>query len=189
MLILCLMKILKHVVFVVLMCISYSVFAQTTTIWLVRHAEKEAVAAGTEMMSVTDPNLSAEGKLRAEALAAELKDQKITAVFSTPYKRTLQTAEPTLKQFKLTTAEPYDPAKLAAFAKHVLTFYAGSNVLIVGHSNTVIPTLQAFGGTKPFDTLTDDDYDLLFKITVGPYKVITTTVKYYGSKHHTTQLK
>lgn len=183
------MKSLNYIVLVSLLCLSCSAFAQTTTIWLVRHAEKEAVAiTDTAKMSASDPNLSAEGKLRAEALALELKDSKISAVFTTTFKRTHQTAVPTLKRFQL-IATTYNPANLPAFAKHVLTFYAGSNVLIVGHSNTIIPTLQAFGATKPFDALVDDDYDLLFKITIGPYRLTNTVVKYYGSKHHSTQIK
>jgi 2,3-bisphosphoglycerate-dependent phosphoglycerate mutase len=180
---------LRYIILVGLLCLSCSAFAQTTTIWLVRHAEKEIATAGAEMMSASDPNLSAEGKLRALALASELKNENITTVFSTPYKRTLQTGEPTLKQFKLTKAETYKAADLPAFKKHVLTFYAGSNVLVVGHSNTVIPTLQAFGAIKPFDTLTDDDYDMLFKITVGPNGITNVTAKHYGVKHHTTQIK
>jgi 2,3-bisphosphoglycerate-dependent phosphoglycerate mutase len=183
------MKNLKHTILISLLFLGCNAFAQTTTIWLVRHAEKETAAEGKEMMTANDPNLSAEGKLRAEELASALKDQKITAVFSTPYKRTLQTAEPTLKQFKIAAPETYNAAKLPAFARHLLSFYAGNNVLIVGHSNTVMPTIQALGGAKPFDTLTDDDYDLLFKITIGPYGVTNTSVKYYGSKHHTTQIK
>jgi 2,3-bisphosphoglycerate-dependent phosphoglycerate mutase len=182
------MKSLKHIILVCLMCIGCSAFAQTTTIWLVRHAEKESGSQGTAMMSANDPDLSAVGKLRADALSSELKNEKITTVFSTPYKRTLQTGEPTLKQFKLAKAEPYNAANPAAFAKHVLTFYAGSNVLIVGHSNTVIPTLEAFGAKKPFDTLTDDDYDMLFKIIVGPNGITNVTVKHYGVKHHTTEI-
>jgi broad specificity phosphatase PhoE len=90
-------------------------FAQTT-IWLVRHAEK-AEPSSTAMMLASDPDLNEEGKQRATALATELKPHKVAAVFVTLYKRTGQTGEPTLKQFKLTDLQTYDPAKLPAFVK------------------------------------------------------------------------
>ena len=54
-------------------------------IYLVRHAEKE-----------TGPNpvLTARGIERAEALRDLLKDSSITEIYSTDYKRTIQTANP-----------------------------------------------------------------------------------------------
>ncbi|MFD2145832.1 histidine phosphatase family protein [Mucilaginibacter antarcticus] len=182
------MKNIKIFLIAALLLAGTRTFAQTTTIWLVRHAEK-AIPASTATMTASDPELSAEGKKRAEALAKELKDHKIAAVFVTPFKRTTQTGEPTQKQFSLPASKNYDAAKLQAFTKNVLWEYAGKNVLIVGHSNTVIPTLEAFGGTVAFTALSDDDYDMLFKITVSQGSLVSTGVRYYGDKHHTTQIK
>jgi broad specificity phosphatase PhoE len=175
------MKALKHVILITLLCISYSTFAQTTTVWIVRHAEKETTG--------TDPDLSPPGKVRAEALAKELQQQKITAIFTTPYKRTTQTGEAVKKAAGLQAIQTYSPTDLQAFAAKVLNEYRGKSVLIVGHSNTVIPTVVALGATKPFDTLADDDYDMLFKVTIGPDGKATLSVKYYGEKHHSTVLQ
>jgi 2,3-bisphosphoglycerate-dependent phosphoglycerate mutase len=183
-----LMKYLKPLLIAALILSGSSIYAQTTTIWLVRHAEK-AVPAPTATMASADPDLSPEGKKRAEALAKELKDHKIAAIFTTAFKRTTQTAEPTQKLFNLPAPKNYDPAKLKAFAKNVLWEYAGKNVLIVGHSNTVIPTLEAFGGMVAFTALADDDYDMLFKITVSTGSLVSTGVRYYGEKHHSTIIK
>jgi 2,3-bisphosphoglycerate-dependent phosphoglycerate mutase len=168
---------LKRILLVILLCISCTAFAQTTTVWVVRHAEKATTPAN-------DPDLTPEGRARAATLAKQLQQQKIAAVFTTAYKRTSQTGEPTLKQAGLTEIKTYAPADLPALAKLVLQEYAGKNVLVVGHSNTVIPTLQAFGATKPFDTLDDEDYDQLFKITIGADKKATLDIKQYGEAHH-----
>jgi 2,3-bisphosphoglycerate-dependent phosphoglycerate mutase len=173
------MKNLKQVLLSTLLFFSSGVLAQTTTIWVVRHAEKEIVTGN-------DPDLSTVGKVRANALANELKTQPLAAIFTTAYKRTAQTGEPALKQAKLTSLQTYSPAELPAFTKQVLKDYAGRNILVVGHSNTVISTVQAFGATKPFDTLSDEDYDQLFKITVGPDGKVNLEVKQYGESHHAT---
>jgi 2,3-bisphosphoglycerate-dependent phosphoglycerate mutase len=123
------MKNLKGLLAMCLLFISCTAFAQTTTIWVVRHAEK-ATTPGN------DPDLSAEGKVRATELAKQLHSQKIAAIFTTPYKRTTQTGEPTLKQFGLAELKNYETADLTGFANQVLQDYAGREVLIVGHSNT-----------------------------------------------------
>jgi broad specificity phosphatase PhoE len=171
------MKNFKVILVVGILLFGYKTFAQTTTIWLVRHAEKATTPAN-------DPDLTPEGRQRAAALAKQLKRQKIAAVFATPYKRTTQTGEPTLKKAKLNEVKTYNPSDLSAFAKQVLQEYASKNVLIVGHSNTVIPTIQAFGAAKPFDTLDDEDYDQLFKVTIGPDKKAKLSIKRYGAPHH-----
>ncbi len=168
---------LKKILWVLLLLISCNAFAQTTTVWVVRHAEKATMPAN-------DPDLTPEGRARAAALAKQLKRQKIAAVFATPYKRAIETGEPTLKKAKLAEIKTYNASDLPALAKQVLQDYSGRNVLVIGHSNTIIPTLQAFGAAKPFDTLDDEDYDQLFKITIGADKKAGLTIKRYGSSHH-----
>jgi len=79
----------------------------TTTIYLVRHAEKQTTGNGSMMIS--DPDLTEDGRLRAKALADTLAGKKITAVYATQYKRTQQTAEPTAI-LKLTPIKRYDAA-------------------------------------------------------------------------------
>ena len=171
------MKSLKNVLLVILLFISCQTFAQTTTIWIVRHAEKATSPAD-------DPDLTPEGRARAAALSKELKREKIAAVYITAYKRTAETGEPTFKKANLRELQIYNPSDLSAFVKQVLQDNAGKNVLVVGHSNTVMPTIQAFGAAKPFDTLDDEDYDQLFKITIGPDKKTKLDIKRYGAPHH-----
>ena len=172
------MKVLKAILIICIILTGCSAFAQQTTIWLVRHAEK-ATTPGN------DPDLSEAGKARALALANQLKDEKIAAVFTTPYKRTAQTGEPTLKKFNLTAMQEYEVADLTGFAEQVLKEYKGRSVLVIGHSNTIIPTLKAFGATGQSDVLDDDDYDMLFKLTLdNTGKASGLEIKHYGVPHH-----
>src|SRR3954467_1650135 len=59
-------------------------------IFLVRHAERAAISGHVP----SDTGLSPEGKVRAAHLAGELKDAHITAIYTSEYKRTRETAEP-----------------------------------------------------------------------------------------------
>jgi len=173
-------SILIKLLFVGFLLSGYSTLAQKTTIYLVRHAEKETTQGN-------DPDLTKDGRQRAIALLKKLEGEKITAVYVSNYKRTKQTGEPTAQNFKL-TEQVYSVTDLNAFASKLLQDNKGKNVLVIGHSNTVIPTIAALGAAKPFDTLTDDDYDMLFKVTIGKNGKTVLKVSYYGEKHHTTQI-
>jgi 2,3-bisphosphoglycerate-dependent phosphoglycerate mutase len=177
-------KLLAKPILFKLLCIclllcNYSAFAQKTTIWIVRHTEKATTPAD-------DPELSSAGQKRAKELAKMLKHEKIAGIYVTNYKRTTLTAKPTAEKFTL-VSESYDPADLKGFAAKVMQYYKGHSVLIVGHSNTVIPTLAAFSNIRPFTTLSDDDYDMLFKLTLKDGKA-ELEISYYGEPHHTTQI-
>ncbi|MFC5271491.1 histidine phosphatase family protein [Adhaeribacter terreus] len=63
---------------------------KATIVYLVRHAEKST-------NHPDDPDLNAAGKARAEALKEILLNKDISAIYSTNYKRTKQTAEPLAK--------------------------------------------------------------------------------------------
>lgn len=154
------MKQLTCAIFVLLVCSLVPAAAQTT--FVVRHAERADTAAGGAAMMATDPDLSAVGRARAEALAAALKDAKITAIYVTQYKRTQQTAAPLARALGVEpiVVESRDTPALIEKLK------AGNgNALVVGHSNSVGQVIQALGVAEPV-TLSDDDYDNLF-VVVG----------------------
>src|SRR5690349_20766422 len=65
-----------------------------TTIYLVRHAEKQTSSGN---MMTSDPDLTMEGRVRADRLADSLTGKKISAVYSTDYQRTRNTAAPTAR--------------------------------------------------------------------------------------------
>src|SRR4051794_32039605 len=63
--------------------------AGSTTVYLVRHAEK-ALANPND----ADPDISSIGRDRAKALASRLGASGVTAIVTTQFKRTQETAEP-----------------------------------------------------------------------------------------------
>lgn len=136
--------------------------AAQQAIFVVRHAERADTSSGGSPMMAADPDLSDAGKARAQSLAATLKDANITAIYTTQYKRTQQTAEPLAKALgiQLTVVSARDIPGLVEKVK------GGGNALVVGHSNTVGPIVEALGVTEPV-TLGDDDYDNLFVVVRG----------------------
>ncbi|MBC6110094.1 phosphoglycerate mutase family protein [Pedobacter fastidiosus] len=151
---------------------SQFVVAQTTQIWIVRHAEKDKSNPEDK-----NPNLSEEGKIRAGDLAKYLKKVKFDAAFSTPYKRTHQTLDSLIIQKVI----DYKDAK--SLVDSVNKSYVGKTIIVAGHSNTVLEIMEAFGGKKPKEELTDDDYDYIFHLTVKGDKA-KVKVDQYGRPHH-----
>jgi phosphohistidine phosphatase SixA len=134
------------------------------TVFVVRHAERADATAGGSPTMAADPDLSEAGKVRADSLAAMLKDANVKAIFTTEFKRTQQTAAPLAKSLgiAIVTVAAGDPAKLLQAVKA-----AAGNALVVGHSNTVPAILKGLGIATPV-TLGDSDYDNLFVVTTGP---------------------
>jgi broad specificity phosphatase PhoE len=63
----------------------------TTRIYLIRHGAT-ILSAEDRFAGATDVDLSDEGRRQAEALAVRLSDDRITAVYCSPLKRTIETA-------------------------------------------------------------------------------------------------
>jgi len=133
--------------------------AAQQTIFVVRHAERADASAGAPPTMASDPDLSEKGKARAQALATVLQDAKITAIYTTQYKRTVQTADPLARALAIqpTALDARETAGLIEKLK------AGGNALVVGHSNTVGPILQQLGVADAI-TLGDEDYDNIFVV-------------------------
>jgi len=130
--------------------------AEPGALYLVRHGEKAAVGK--------DPELTPQGRLRAENVAAILGKAGITAIYSSTTQRTRQTAEPLARSSNI-AVQLYDPANPKALVAQVQTVRAsGANVLVVGHSNTLPELVRLFGGAPGPDIL-DDEYDRLYQLT------------------------
>lgn len=149
-----------------------------TTIYIVRHAEKDVSDPKNQ-----DPELSAEGRERADALANKLKDIKLDAAFATKYKRTIQTAYNSAKSsnIEVQTYEAHDSRGIAELVK---TKFTKKKVLIIGHSNTVFKLLEAFGVRRPLAALTDEDYDFFFELNIDPKGKAELRTQHYGKAHH-----
>jgi broad specificity phosphatase PhoE len=137
------------------------------TVILVRHAEKAASPA-------EDPPLTAEGRQRAEALAAMLSASGVTSIYVTDYLRTQQTAEPLASLLHLTPQRidaKKTPDLVAAIRRH-----KDGVVLVVGHSNTVPEIIAALGG--PAVKIEDSEYDSLFVLTISGKNVSLLRLHY-----------
>jgi phosphohistidine phosphatase SixA len=133
------------------------------TVFVVRHAERADSGTSSGGMMAADPDLSEAGRARADSLARMLKDAGITAIYTTEFKRTQQTAAALAKALGIdtTTVPAKTPAPLIEGVKA-----ARGNVLVVGHSNTVPEVLKALGVTAPIK-IDDSEFDNLFVVTMG----------------------
>ena len=112
---------------------------KTTTIILIRHAERDPGA---------DPPLNAEGQARAQILIDVLGENGVTAIYSPDVLRNRQTIDPLAAHLGI-TVQPWSPAfyvDTTAFAdavvNDILANNAGGTVLFVGNVGS-----QIFGGT------------------------------------------
>jgi phosphohistidine phosphatase SixA len=132
------------------------------TIYLTRHAEKQ--------LEQKDPHLTECGAQRAQQLAIILEKVEIATIYSTEYKRTMETAEPTAK-LKDLAIQQYSPRKLALFAKELLK--NKESALVVGHSNTT-PQLSALLSQLNVSEITEKEYQNLYQIQISSSgKVLT----------------
>ncbi len=154
----------------VLLLLASTAFADTTTVILVRHAEKSAPSG--------DVALSEAGLARAKELARVLADTPFDAIYVTQYLRTLQTVEPLAAALKM------EPKKFEAgdtyagdIAAHIRKTHGGQTVLVAGHSNTTVDVLRALGVENP-PAIPDPQYDALFFVTLTEGKPRMTVLRY-----------
>ena len=90
--------------------------------------------------------------------------QEIAAVYSTNFARTRDTAKPTADAVKVKVKQ-YGPSPEKAWFAEMLKKYNGRNVLIVGHSNTVVPIVNGLGA-KMKHKIPDSEYHSIFIVRV-----------------------
>lgn len=131
--------------------------AELTTVFLVRHAEKE---------SGSDPALTTEGQERAAALAKLLQDVQLDAIYSTSYRRTLETAAP-VAELQGLPVKNYAAGELETFAGELLRNHEGETVLVVGHSNTTPILAGLLDETHAYAPFAEDEYDNILMLTIN----------------------
>ena len=145
---------------------------QTTTVYLVRHAEKVTTNPNEQ-----DPDLTSAGYARAQALQKYLQNTPIDGFLASPYKRTRLTLEPVAAGREI---ETYPAHGYAALKKLITDKYAGKTVIVAGHSNTLLDIIQTFGAAKPVSAIGDSKYDYIFKIILRPGKKAKVETATYG---------
>ena len=144
----------------------------TTTIIFVRHAEKAQTPAD-------DPGLSEAGKRRVAELTRQLKDADVVAgidaIYSTPFRRTQETAQPIADALDL-PINTYDPSDDEAVLERILKNHKGKIILVVGHSNTVPVLIANLGASKKVPPIQEDEYDNIYLISI-PWFGKTKTIR------------
>jgi len=151
----------------------------TTTVIFVRHAEKAAEPAG-------DPGLSPAGQLRVAELVRQLKDADVVAgidaVYSTPFRRTEETAKPVAEALEL-PLNHYDAEDTEAIMEYIVKAHKGKIILVVGHSNTLPALIGNMGASKKVPPIADDEYDNIYIVSI-PWFGKTKTIRLrYGQPY------
>ena len=151
----------------------------TTTVIFVRHAEKAAMPAD-------DPGLSPAGQRRVAELTRQLKDADVVAgidaVYSTPYRRTEETARPIAEALGL-PINNYDAADTEAIMEHIVREHKGKIILVVGHSNTLPALMANMGASKKVPAIAENEYDNIYIVSI-PWFGKTKTIRLrYGDPY------
>jgi len=133
--------------------IENMVFDTATYFFVVRHAEKGSGGS--------NPSLTTEGQERANELSRILANINLNAVFSTNYKRTKETAEPTAASQNV-AVETY--SSINHLIQSVLGNDLYQKVLVVGHSNTTPDIVNQLIGENIYSDLGEDEFDNLFMV-------------------------
>lgn len=132
---------------------------KNTTLIVVRHAEKE---------KGDDPGLTPDGKERAMELATIAEAQGVDVVFTSQYKRTVDTGKASstklgipITQFEINRNNFTDyPSILASIIKDD---YVGSDALVVTHSNIFMPIVNQFVDSEMAE-VSESEYDRIATI-------------------------
>ena len=137
--------------------------ATTTTIVVVRHAEKEIGA-------ISDAPLSPQGEQRSDRLAQMFGGAetfgRIRKIYVTNTRRTQQTALQLSQRLGINSEVVDAKTDSAELAKRVLRENRGGRALIVGHSNSVPEIVRALLRGRAVPPMGEDEYDTIYVVTV-----------------------
>jgi phosphohistidine phosphatase SixA len=137
--------------------------ATSTTVVVVRHAEKELGA-------ISDAPLSPEGEQRADRLAHMFGDTqafgRLSRIYVTNTRRTQQTALRLSQRLGITSDVVDAKTESADLARRVLDENRGQRVLVVGHSNTVPEIVKALSRDENVPPIGEEEYDTMYVVTV-----------------------
>ena len=137
--------------------------ATTTTVVLIRHAEKQVGA-------ISDAPLAPEGEVRAARLAQMFGDAsefgRLQKIYVTDTRRTQQTAAGVAQRLTLTPDIVTVKSSSRDLASRVLKENRGGLALVVGHSNTIPEIVAALARRDDVPPIADDEFDTLYVVTV-----------------------
>lgn len=167
---------ISALIFSFLLAVNINIFGQNTTFILVRHAEKDT----SPTASRANPDLTAEGTKRAERLFELVKTCRPEYIFSTTYKRTINTAVPSaeglIPNYRL-QIQFYDFDELENFAAQLLKLNTRC-ILVVGHNSTTPALANLLIKQEKYKSLGENEYNKAFFVTIKGNKVEDKIVEY-----------
>jgi 2,3-bisphosphoglycerate-dependent phosphoglycerate mutase len=134
-----------------------------STFYLIRHAEKVRTNK-----SDRDPALNEKGIIRALNWKEYFIDKDISKIYSTNYKRTLETVKPIEEEIGL-TAILYSPSNIDY--KDFISSNEGEVVLVVGHSNTIPNFVNELINNQVYTQIDDMNNSNLYIVNMCDSKV------------------
>ena len=107
----------------------------------------------------------------------------IDAIYSTPYRRTMETAQPIAEalDLEINTYSPDDDDETVV--DNMVASHKGKIILVVGHSNTLPELIAALGASKNVPPIAEDEYDNIYLISI-PWFGKTKTIRLrYGQPY------
>jgi phosphohistidine phosphatase SixA len=136
--------------------------ANSTTVIVIRHAEKESISA-------SDPPLSAAGEARAALLARMFGGARgagrLDAIYVSSALRNRMTAAPLAARLGIApiVAPSDDPKRLA---HRIVRDNSGKRVMVIGHLNTVPDIVAALSGRSDIAPIDENEFDAMYIVTV-----------------------
>jgi broad specificity phosphatase PhoE len=144
----------------------------TTTIIFFRHAEQTS-------HDEADPPLSEAGQRRVAELTRQLVDADVVAgidaIYSTSYKRSMDTVRPMADQLDL-PVNTYDADDTEQVLETILKNHKGKIILVVGHSNTLPVMIANLGASKNVPPIAQYEFDNIYIISI-PWFGKTKTIR------------
>jgi broad specificity phosphatase PhoE len=146
----------------VLTLVAFAAYSRvsSTTVVLVRHAEKQ-------LGTIDDPPLTPEGEARAQRLARMFGPRgegAVQAIYATPTRRAQATAAPLAARLGLTVIVSDQPP--AELARRIRREQRGGVALVIGHSNTVPVLASWFSGRQDIPAIAEDEYSTIYVVTL-----------------------
>ena len=140
-----------------------------STFYLIRHAEKVRTNK-----SDRDPKLNEKGIIRSLNWKEFFIDKDISKIYSTNYKRTIETVKPLQEAMGLATIL-YSPYSIDY--KDFISSNEGEVVLIVGHSNTIPNFVNKLINDQVYDQIDDLNNSNLYVVNLCDFSISHSLIK------------
>ena len=146
------------IILTLFLTLSYIPSEQCSTFYLIRHAEKVRTDKSDK-----DPKLNEYGMLRAKKWQEYFSDKNISKIYSTNYKRTLETVKPIQESSDIIPII-YSPSDIDY--KNFIMSNKIEVVLIVGHSNTIPDFVNGLINENVYSQIDDLNNSNLYVVNI-----------------------